>query len=135
MPAGGGPLPLRLGPGDDLREALTDRLRAQAVEAAFVLAGIGSLAHTRLRLAGADDALAIDGDVEILTLSGSVSADGPHLHASVADASGRVTGGHVMRGCIVKTTAELLVAPLPAWRLARRHDPATGYDELDATPR
>ncbi len=129
------PLPLRLRPGDDLRAALEAAVQDAGCEAAFVLSGIGSLERTRLRLAGADSPETIDGDVEILTLSGSVAANGTHLHASVSDARGRVWGGHVVPGCRVRTTAEVLVALLPAWRLARQPDAVTGYDELVARPR
>ena len=128
-------LPLRLAPGADLRDALRAVLQAQSVEAAFVIAGIGSLSSAQLRLAGADAPLTLQGDLEILTLSGSISPDGVHLHASVADATGRVWGGHVAPGCIVRTTAELLLALLPDWRLGRAPDPATGYAELTVQPR
>lgn len=128
------PLPLRLLPGDDLRAALQRVLQAQGCEAAFVLSGIGSLSQTRLRLAGAEDFLAIDGEVEILTLAGSLSPDGVHLHMSVADATGRVVGGHVMAGCTVRTTAEVLLALLPGWQFTREHDVATGYAELRISP-
>ena len=61
---------------------------------------------------------------------GSVSADGAHLHLSVADAMGRVTGGHLAYGSTVRTTAELLLALLPGWQFGRAIDPATGYAEL-----
>ncbi len=81
-------LPLRLPPGADLRLALQ-----MAAPAAFVLAGIGSLSTLALRLAGADEPTLLQGDFELLTLSGSLSPDGAHLHASVADAQGRVLGG------------------------------------------
>jgi predicted DNA-binding protein with PD1-like motif len=128
-------LPLRLPPGADLREALRAVLPANSVEAAFVIAGIGSLSIAQLRLAGADTPLALHGDLEILSLSGSISVDGVHLHASVADTTGRVWGGHVAPGCIVRTTAELLLALLPDWRLGRAPDPATGYAELTVQPR
>ncbi len=126
------PLPLRLVPGDDLRRALEAAVAAAGCEAAFVLSGIGSLGVTKLRLAGAEQAIDVPGDVEILTLAGSVAAGGSHLHASVADASGRVLGGHAAYGCIVRTTAEVLLALLPDWRFTRALDPSTGYEELTA---
>ena len=124
------PLPIRLNPGDDLRAALEAAVAAQGCSAAFVLAGIGSLSATKLRLAGAERAHSVAGDVEILTLSGSIAANGSHLHASVADASGRMLGGHVAPGCIVRTTAEVLIALLPDWHFTREHDVKTGYAEL-----
>ena len=124
------PWPLRLLPGDDLRGALEAAVAAQGCTAAFVLAGIGSLAQTRLRLAGAEALQVLDGDVEILTLSGSIAANGAHLHMSVAEADGRVLGGHVAPGCLIRTTAELLLALLPDEYFTRDLDPATGYAEL-----
>jgi len=126
------PWPLRLLPGDDLRGALEAAVAAQGCTAAFVLAGIGSLAQTRLRLAGAEAPHVLDGDVEILSLSGSIAANGAHLHMSVSDADGRVLGGHVAPGCRVRTTAELLIALLPDDHFSRELDPATGYAELMA---
>ncbi|PTT91990.1 DUF296 domain-containing protein [Pelomonas sp. HMWF004] len=117
--------PLRLHPGDDLRAALQ-----QLMPAGFVVAGIGSLCHAQLRFAGEPGPTAIAGPLEILTLAGSLTPDGAHLHASVSDAAGRVLGGHVCAGCEVRTTVELLVAPLPGHTLGRRLDPATGYPEL-----
>ncbi|HEY1610357.1 MAG TPA: PPC domain-containing DNA-binding protein [Paraburkholderia sp.] len=122
--------PLRLAPGDDVRVAVEDVLRQQQWSAAFVIQGIGSLNVAQLRFAGLDAPTELRGDLEILTLAGSVSPDGAHLHMSVADAHGRVFGGHVARGCTVRTTAELLLAVLPEQRFARELDPATGFMEL-----
>jgi len=128
-------LPLRLSPGDDLRDALAAAVTAAGVEAAFVLAGIGSLREVRLRLAGRDALHHAVGDLEILTLSGTLGAGGAHLHASLADADGRVLGGHVAPGCIVRTTAEVLLALLDDVRFTRESDAVTGYAELHVWPR
>jgi predicted DNA-binding protein with PD1-like motif len=121
---------LRLSPGDDLRAALGHAFLARGLSAAFVLQGIGSLSVARLRYAGRDDAAELHGDLEILTLAGTLSAQGPHLHMSVSDADGRVFGGHVTPGCIVRTTVELVVANLPGERYTREHDAETGFAEL-----
>ena len=128
-------LPLRLSPGDDLRAALSDAVAAQGIEAAFVVAGIGSLREARLRFAGRDELQHTVGDLEILTLSGTLGAGGAHLHASLADADGRVLGGHVAPGCIVRTTAEVLLGLLDDVRFTREPDAATGYAELHVWPR
>jgi predicted DNA-binding protein with PD1-like motif len=127
---GMGTLPLRIGAGRDLRAVLDALVLEQGVRAAFVLQGIGSLSVARLRFAGRPDFTELRGDLEILTLGGSLSPDGPHLHASVSDADGRVTGGHLGPGCIVRTTAEVLVALLPRHRFVRELDPETGFKEL-----
>ncbi|WP_322029147.1 PPC domain-containing DNA-binding protein [Paraburkholderia sp. J76] len=122
--------PVRLSPGDDLRVAVEGLLGQQASHAAFVIQGIGSLSVAQLRFAGAETPTALHGDLEILTLAGSVSPDGAHLHMSVSDAQGRVSGGHVARGCTVRTTAELLLVLLPGHRFSRELDSSTGYAEL-----
>lgn len=123
-------LPVRLHPGDDLRLALEHVITRQGVEAGFVVAGIGSLRPALIRLAAAQEPLRLDEDVELLSLSGSLCPTGSHLHLCVSLRDGRVLGGHAAYGCVVRTTAEVLLAPLPAWRFCREHDIRTGYEEL-----
>jgi uncharacterized protein len=123
-------LPIRLLPGADLRRALEELARDQSMDSAFVVAGIGSLTDARLRYAAQSSESAIVGPLEIVSMSGSLCSFGAHLHMSVADAAGRVYGGHVCYGNTVRTTAEILVAPLPQWSLARERDAATGFNEL-----
>jgi len=123
-------LPLRLVPGDDLRAAIEAAVRNEFPNGAFVVCGIGSLSKVQLRLAGASTNAALEGLYEIISLAGSVSPDGAHLHVSIADERGQVLGGHVSAGCIVRTTAELLLAPVEGAHLNRSFDPATGYPEL-----
>jgi predicted DNA-binding protein with PD1-like motif len=122
--------PLRLSPGDDLRVALEDVSRQRKWSAAFVIQGIGSLSVAQLRFAGHEHPTELRDDLEILTLAGSLSSDGAHLHMSVADPRGRVFGGHVAPGCTVRTTAEILVAHLPEHRFSREYDPGSGFVEL-----
>ena len=50
---------------------------------------------------------------------------------SVADADCHVFGGHVLAGCEVRTTAEVVLGVLsPSLQFRRAHDARTGYDEL-----
>jgi predicted DNA-binding protein with PD1-like motif len=128
-------LGLRLEPGDDLRGRLEALTRERGWSAAFVVAGIGSLRVSALRRAGATQPSWLHEPVELLTLGGSLSPDGAHLHASVADAEGRVSGGHVCAGCTVHTTVELLIEVLEGQRFARLPDERTGYSELHVRPR
>ena len=126
-------LPLRLHPGQDLRLAIEAALGDY--RAAFVLQGIGSLSVAQLRYAGVDTAAALRGDLEILTLAGSLAPDGAHLHMAVSDAQGQVLGGHVAYGCIVRTTAEILLAVLPDHAFSRELDvEGSGFNELVIRP-
>lgn len=131
--------PIRLTPGQDLRAALEAAVLSQNCRAAFVLSGIGSLSTAGIRLAGADQPTRLSGDMEILTLSGTVAANGgktsSHLHMALSTTTGQVLGGHVAPGCIVRTTAEVLLALLPDWQFSREPDAQTGYDELVARAR
>lgn len=127
-------LPIRLNPGDDLRAAIEAAVRGADCRAAFVIAGIGSLSSAGLRFAGAEQPRRFTGDMEILSLAGSIAFDGAHssshIHMALSTASGEVFGGHVAPGCTVRTTAEVLLALLPDWEFSRAPDAATGYDEL-----
>ena len=127
-------LALRLLPGHDLRGGIEAAFAACPEGAGFVAACVGSLTGATLRPAGRSDALAVPGPLEIVSLSGTLSTDGPHLHLAVSDALGDVTGGHLLTGCPVRTTAELVLALTDAVVFARPHDPATGYAELDLAP-
>lgn len=128
-------LPIRLTPGQDLRQAIEAAVRSQNCRAAFVLSGIGSLSTAGLRFAGAEQPQRLTGEMEILSLSGSVSPNGSHLHMALSTATGEVVGGHVAKGCIVRTTAEVQLALLPEWEFAREFDALTGDDELVVRPR
>jgi len=125
---------LRLHPGEDLRAALNTAFAelqaSQDTSAACIISAVGSLSHAVLRYANQPDGTRLDEPLELITLSGTLSPDGAHLHASVATARGEMRGGHVMPGCIVRTTAEIVLAPLPGWVFSRQHDAATGYKEL-----
>ena len=123
-------VPLRLSPGTDLRRALEALLASHGTDSAFVVAGIGSLVQANLRYADAADATLLAGPLEIVSLSGSLSAAGAHLHVSVSDTAGRVFGGHLCHGSTVRTTAEVLLALLPRGMLTREHDALTGFSEL-----
>ncbi len=132
-------LPIRLNPGDDLRAAIEGAVRGADCRAAFVISGIGSLSSAGLRFAGAEQPRRFSGDIEILSLAGSVAFDGAHssshLHMALSTASGEVFGGHVVPGCVVRTTAEVLLALLPGWAFSRAPDVVTGYLELEITKR
>ena len=120
--------PLRLSPGDDLRRTLEGVVGDGP--GSFVVCGIGSLDQARLRLAGNDIETSVDVPVEILSLTGSLSKDGAHLHVAVAVSTGRTHAGHLSYGNVVRTTAEILIADLRDWEITREIDERTGYREL-----
>jgi predicted DNA-binding protein with PD1-like motif len=84
---------------------------------------------------GATDYIELERDFEILSVEGTLSADGCHVHIAVSDHSGAVLGGHLVRGCVVRTTAEIVLAEVESLDFAREHDAATGFSELVVRPR
>lgn len=126
---------VRLRPGDDLRPSLMAFAKARGLQAAFVITTVGSVREARLRLANQQSATVFGGPLEIVSLVGTLNGDGAHLHATVSDASGRVYGGHLMDGCPVYTTAEVVLGEASALRFRRALDPATTFPELHIEPR
>ena len=55
-------------------------------------------------------------------------------YIALADETGRTYGAHLLAGCLIFTTAELVIGTLPGLRFLRTHDPQTGYSELDIQP-
>ncbi|MEB3268454.1 MAG: PPC domain-containing DNA-binding protein, partial [Leptolyngbya sp.] len=119
-----------LHPGEDLRDRLQALAQTQGWEAAAIVTAVGSLTQAHLRFAGQPQGTVLTGPFEILSLVGTLSRHGLHLHISVGDANGQVWGGHLLSGCPIYTTAEIVLTTLPGWVFTRSPDPATGYREL-----
>jgi predicted DNA-binding protein with PD1-like motif len=128
----------RLKPGADLKAELEHVARAWPLRAGCIVSCVGSLSRARLRMPGAagdpEVFTSLVEPMEIVSLTGTLCADGVHLHIARSRADGACIGGHLAHGCLVNTTAELVVGELPDIEFRRRPDPATGYDELDVRP-
>ena len=122
---------LRLEPGEDLRPAIQAWATKSNIEAATVISAVGSLSAAHLRYAGRADGIMITGELEVCSFSGTLAKHGLHLHLSVADRDGAMVGGHLLPGCIVRTTMELVIQQIEGVRMARAKDMVTTSDELD----
>ncbi|GAB2704121.1 DNA-binding protein [Hymenobacter frigidus] len=123
---------LRLRPGDDLRQQLTAFVQEHHIRAGAMLTCVGSLTVTTLRLANQEAASVYRGHFEIVSLVGTLSVNGSHLHLAVSDSTGRTIGGHLLDGCRVYTTAEIVLGELP--EVEYRRETAFGYKELVVYP-
>jgi predicted DNA-binding protein with PD1-like motif len=130
---------VRLTPGTDLEQELKRLTEALALRAGCILSCVGSLSRARLRMPGAVGEAEVFRlfvePMEIVSLTGTLCPDGLHVHVSLARRDGACLGGHLAAGCIVNTTAELVIGELPQVEFRRLPDPATGYDELSVQPR
>jgi predicted DNA-binding protein with PD1-like motif len=125
---------LRLRPGDDLRQQLLQFAEHHHLKAGFVLTCVGSLTTTTLRLANQEGPTEYKGHFEIVSLVGTLSTNGSHLHLSVSDSTGRTIGGHLLAGNRVYTTAELVIGEMPELDFRRETDATFGYKELVVYP-
>jgi uncharacterized protein len=121
---------LRLKPHDDLRGALEDFTRTHHLRAGYIITCVGSLDGAKLRLADQKDATTFSGKFEIVSLVGTLSPDGPHLHISLSDETGKMIGGHLVEGCTIRTTGEIVIGEATDLRFSRPLDPQTGFNEL-----
>ena len=121
---------IRLKPKDDLLLALQEFVTFNGWGAVYIQACVGSLSKCALRPAGKAEVKTITGDMEIVSMSGTLEVDGSHIHISVADNACNVFGGHMLLGCTVRTTAEVVLGIIDNCTFTRLHDPDSGYQEL-----
>lgn len=125
---------LRMMPGEDVREVLAAWCAERSIEAAAIVSAVGSVSTAMIRFGGRSEGSPLEGDLEVCAFSGTLSRHGMHLHVAVADADGRMTGGHLLNGTIVRTTLELVIHEIGGVRMFRKPDTTTGYEELVPEP-
>jgi predicted DNA-binding protein with PD1-like motif len=70
---------------------------------------------------------------EVLSLVGTLSTSGSHIHISIGDDKGVVWGGHLVDG-VVNTTLEIVVGVSDVFGYDRIMDGNTGFKELQVIP-
>jgi uncharacterized protein len=120
----------RLTPGQDLFDSIQAFVMERHVQAGCVLSGVGSLRHATLRLADREYNSEYEGPFEIVSITGTLSVYGSHLHISIADGDGRTIGGHFESGCKIYTTAEIVIAAFDDVVYKREFAADSGYEEL-----
>jgi predicted DNA-binding protein with PD1-like motif len=120
----------RLKPEQDLFESIEAFVHEKRIEGGCVLSGVGSLTHVTLRLANCDFYSEYDGHFEIVSIAGTLSIHGSHLHISISDGDGKTIGGHFDSGCKIYTTAEIVIVVFNDVIYRREFDEDSGYAEL-----
>ena len=120
----------RLKPGQDLFDEIETFVHEKHIEAGCILSAVGSLTHATLRLANRDLYNEYNGHFEIVSMTGTVSVHGSHLHIAISDGDGVTTGGHLVSGCKVYTTAEMVLAVFEDVVYKREFAVDSGYEEL-----
>lgn len=121
---------IRLKPGDDLREKIEQYALQNNIGAGWLVTCAGSLAHYNIRYANVENGNTGSGHFEIVSLAGTVSKNGNHIHLSISDSTGQTIGGHLLKGCIVYTTAEIVLQSTTDLNFKRQKDGSTPWEEL-----
>lgn len=121
----------RLKPGEDLLAGIEELVHGLHIRAGVLLSIVGSLSDAEIRFANQNETTKLNGPFEIVSGTGTVCDSGSHIHIAVSDGRGATVGGHLVFGCKVYTTAEIVVMNFSdQWIFERRQCELSGYKEL-----
>lgn len=120
----------RLKPGADLRKSIQAYVAEHNIQAGYMITCVGSLTQTHLRYANQPNGTHLKGFFEIVSLVGTVSINGNHLHLSMSDSTGKTIGGHLLDNNLIYTTAEIVMGESKNLVFTREKDSTTPWEEL-----
>ena len=125
----------RLKPGQDLKKEIQKLVTDQQIKAGWISTCVGSLTNYNIRFANQPEGNSGSGHFEIVSLTGTVSVNGSHLHISISDSTGKTTGGHLLDSNLVYTTAEIVILSSDVLIFKREKDGSTPWEELQVEER
>lgn len=120
----------RLKPGQDLKQSIDSFVKAKNIQAGWIATCVGSLTEYNIRFANQEKGYSDKGHFEIVSLVGTLSVNGSHIHLSISDSTGKTIGGHLLAGCKVYTTAEIVISEAANLIFTREKDDSTPWEEL-----
>ena len=123
----------RLKPGQDLKQSIDSFVKAKNIKAGWIATCVGSLTDYNIRFANQEKGYSDKGHFEIVSVVGTVSVNGSHIHLSISDSTGKTIGGHLLTGCKVYTTAEIVIGESKDLIFTREKDGSTPWEELQVT--
>ena len=120
----------RLRKGQDLKKEIVNFVNEKNIEAGIIKCSVGCVYEARFRLADGETIMHKKGNYEIVSIMGTVSKNGCHIHISFASLDGSVIGGHLTEGTLINTTAEICIESFDNLKFIREYDDSTGYKEL-----
>lgn len=125
---------VRLKPNMDLKESLQNFVSLNNIQSGFILTAVGSLQQAKIRFAEQINSKVFNEKLEIVSVVGTLSQSGIHIHIALADKEGKTIGGHLDKGCIIYTTAEIVIGASEEFTFIRTIDEKTGFKELEILP-
>ena len=120
----------RLKPGNDLKKEIESYAKANNIQAGWISCGVGSLTDYNIRFANQPEGSKASGHFEIVSLIGTVSINGSHIHICLSDSTGKTIGGHLLDSNFVYTTAEIVIQESDDFIFTREKDGSTLWEEL-----
>lgn len=120
----------RLTKGQDLKQEIVKYCKENKINAGYIASCVGCVDELNIRLAGGEKFFHDKNDYEIVSITGTLSKDGVHIHVSFSDITGKTIGGHLSDGCIINTTAEIILIECEEYIFTREYDENTGYKEI-----
>lgn len=96
---------------------------------------MGSLTSVNIRYANQEKYEILKGHFEIVSLVGTLSKNGSHIHISISDSTGKTIVGHLGDGSLIYTTAEIVLSFMSDYDFILETNPTFGYKELIVFPR
>ena len=124
----------RLHRGDDLRKSLEAYALEHAIGASVILSCVGCVSEAYLRDASGKTVRHIPEHCEIVSATGTIGSERLHVHIALSNEQMSTFGGHLTYGCIINTTAEIVLLELDSCHFGSEFDPKTGYEELKIIP-
>ncbi|MDZ7897369.1 MAG: PPC domain-containing DNA-binding protein [Arcicella sp.] len=121
---------LRLKPNQDLKQEIEAFVKKENIEAGWIMTCVGSLTQANLRYANQPEGTKSNGHFEIVSLVGTISVNGSHIHLSMSDSLGITKGGHLLNENLIYTTAEIVIGESKNHVFTRQKDGSTPWEEL-----
>lgn len=124
----------RLHNGDDLKAEIVKLAEEEKIPAGCIISAVGSLTKANLRTVvknGVPVFKTWEEHFEIVSVTGTLSQFGHHIHLSISNVKGETFGGHLSEGCIVSTVVELVILVFEDMEFKRELDKTTGFKELN----
>lgn len=127
---------VRLEPGEDILKSIEKIVAENSLQSGH-LSLIGAVSRVHLGYFDLEAKVykdfTIDEDLEIVSCVGNISRLDDdyvvHAHIVASDVNGKCYAGHLMEGCEVSVTIEIVITEFPEMKRAR--DEATGLNLLD----
>ncbi len=139
---------MKLAPGCDLLKSVEYIANKENIRSAVILSGTGSLRQATIRNVKSIPEKPPITDknrvytpknepLELLSFNGNISRKNGevfiHSHISISSGvdDGKTYGGHLVEGCIVLATCEVIIQEIAGLTMERKLDPVTQVNELE----